>query len=53
LSSLDRNIQILKEYKELPEKLQLLIRIKEKRLQQILCNIEIWTRILPTWLKLN
>ena len=53
LSSLDKNIQILKDYKELPEKLQLLIRIKEKRLQQVLCNIRIWSEILPKWLKLN
>jgi hypothetical protein len=53
LSSLDKNIEILKSYKELPEKLQLLVRIKEKRLQQVLCNIRVWSEILPNWLKLN
>ncbi len=53
LSSLDKNIEILKSYKEFPEKLQLLVRIKEKRLQQVLCNIRVWSEILPNRLKLN
>jgi len=40
ITSLDRNIQVLEDYKKFPEKLNKLITKKEDRLEQILCNIE-------------
>lgn len=40
VSSLERNLEIIEEYKNFPEKLNKLISIKEVRLEQILCNIE-------------
>jgi hypothetical protein len=43
--SLDRNIEILKSYKEFPERLNEMLRIKEIRLDQILCNVEIISEV--------
>jgi hypothetical protein len=40
VNSIDKNIEILNEYKRFPEKLNKLIRFKEIRLEQILCNID-------------
>ena len=40
VSSLEKNIQTLEEYKTFPDKLAKLINIKEVWLEQILCNIE-------------
>ena len=45
--SIEENIEILKKWKSLPEDLNDLIRTREKRLEQILCNIE---QIVETWL---
>lgn len=40
IGSLEKNLEIIEEYKRFPEKLNKLISIKEVRLEQILCNIE-------------
>jgi hypothetical protein len=40
ITSLDRNIEVLEDYKDFPEKLNELISKKEERLEQILCNID-------------
>lgn len=54
IGSLDKNIKILNDYKKFPEELNKVIRIKEVRLEQILCNVEniqyvIWGRIWKNW----
>jgi hypothetical protein len=45
ISSIDKNIAILNEYKKFPEKINKMIKIKEVRINQILCNIETITKI--------
>lgn len=40
VNSLERNIEILEEYKKFPEQLAKLINIKEVWIEQIICNIE-------------
>ncbi len=40
IDSIDKNIEILNDYKRFPEKLNKLIRYKEIRLEQLLCNID-------------
>ncbi len=63
ITSLDRNIEVLEDYKDFPEKLNELISKKEERLEQILCNIDsisqmTWWRIekngkrFKTWVEL-
>lgn len=63
VSSIEKNIKILEEYKKFPEKLRKYIMWKEHFLYQILCNIEIinkviWWRIydngkrFKTWVEL-
>jgi hypothetical protein len=51
--SLERNIEILEEYKEFPEKLNELISIKEVWLEQILCNIEAISGLIGGWISSN
>ncbi len=51
--SLERNIQILQEYKEFPEKLSKLINIKEIWLEQILCNINAISSLMWEWIGTN
>lgn len=51
--SLERNIQILQEYKEFPDKLAKLINIKEVWLEQILCNIEAISKLMWQWISSN
>jgi hypothetical protein len=46
ISSLERNVEILKSYKEFPQEINELLRIKELRLEQILCNVEIISEVL-------
>ncbi len=46
ISSLEANISAIKEYKEIPEKINELITKKEEYLEQILCNIESISEIL-------
>lgn len=53
VSSLEKNIQILKEYQDFPRKLSELIGKKEERLAQILCNIESITALLWGWIGKN
>lgn len=53
LRSLERNIEILEEYKEFPEKLNELISIKEVWLEQILCNIEAISGLIGGWISSN
>jgi hypothetical protein len=40
IQSLNDNLEILNEYKELPEQISRLISKKQDYLEQILCNIE-------------
>lgn len=54
INSIDQNIETLQDYKNFPEKLHKLIKYKEIRLEQILCNIEtisyiLWWRIWDNW----
>lgn len=54
LSSLNQNIATLKEYKKIPEKVNKMLKIKEVRLSQILCNVEtitkiMWWRLWQNW----
>lgn len=54
LNSIEQNIEVLEDYKKLPEKIMKLINIKEIWLEQILCNIDslatlMWERITKNW----
>lgn len=53
IQSWETNIQILEEYKWLPEQLENLFGAKQKWLEQILCNIEAISWLLWEWLKTN
>jgi len=53
VTSLERNIQILEEYKEFPDKLAKLINIKEVWLEQILCNVEAISKLMWEWINTN
>lgn len=53
LNSLDKNIEIIEEYKKLPEKLIGLLNKKEVRLEQILCNVDTLTTLFWWWLGAN
>jgi hypothetical protein len=46
IASLERNIEVLEEYKRFPEKLAKLINIKEVWLEQILCNIDAISKLM-------
>lgn len=52
-SSLERNIQTLKEYKDIPKKINDLLGKKEVRLEQILCNIETISKLMGGWIGKN
>ena len=50
ISSLEANLEILNDYKEIPKKINKMINVKQRYLSQILCNIEtisfiLWWRI--------
>lgn len=54
ISSIDKNIETLKDYKNFPVKIHKMLNIKESRINQILCNIEwitkiTWWRIWDNW----
>lgn len=54
LNSIERNIEIIDEYKKTPEKIYNWLNAKEKYLKQIICNIDIisslmWWRISDNW----
>jgi len=53
IASLERNIQVLEEYKEFPDKLAKLMNIKEVWLEQILCNIEAISKLMWEWINKN
>ncbi len=53
ISSLERNIAILDDYKRFPEKLNKLITIKQTRLEQILCNVDAISGMLSWWISFN
>ena len=53
ISSLERNISILEDYKRFPEKLNQLINIKQTRLEQILCNVDAISAMLGGWIGNN
>ncbi len=53
LSTLDKNIEILKSYKEFPAELHKLLRAKDLWLEQILCNVEIISEIVWGWIGEN
>ncbi len=63
INSLRQNLEVIKEYKEIPEKINSYLNKKEEYLEQILCNIEtistlLWGRIwkngdrFKTWVEL-
>lgn len=45
ISSIDQNISILKWYKNIPEDIYKMLKIKDIRIEQILCNIETISKI--------
>lgn len=45
ISSIDQNISILKGYKNIPEDIYKMLKIKDIRIEQILCNIETISKI--------
>lgn len=54
ISSLERNIATLEDYKKMPEKIYNWLNVKERYLEQILCNVEsiselMWWRISKNW----
>jgi hypothetical protein len=53
IASLERNIEVLEEYKRFPEKLAKLINIKEVWLEQILCNIDAISKLMWEWINTN
>ena len=53
ISSLERNISILEDYKRFPEKLNKLITIKQTRLEQIVCNVDAISGMLGGWISFN
>jgi hypothetical protein len=53
ISSLERNIAAIEEYKQFPEKLQKLLNIKQTWLEQILCNIEAISELMGGWVNDN
>lgn len=51
--SIERNIEILESYKNLPEELYKMLKIKDIWLEQILCNIETISKITWGWIGEN
>ncbi|MDD5769409.1 MAG: hypothetical protein PHE25_00425 [Candidatus Gracilibacteria bacterium] len=45
INSIDKNIEILNDYKNFPEKIYKMLKIKEIRLNQVLCYLETITKI--------
>ena len=45
INSIDKNIAILKSYKNIPEDVYKMLKIKDVRIEQILCNIETISKI--------
>lgn len=53
INSVRYNIEILRSYAEIPERLAKLINIKEVWLEQILCNIEAIAELMGKWINEN
>lgn len=53
ISILNKNIEIIESYKKIPEQLHSLINVKEKLLEQILCNIEQLSEMTSGWITTN
>lgn len=45
INSIDKNIEILQRYKKIPEDIFKMVKIKEVRIEQILCNLETISKI--------
>jgi archaellum component FlaC len=45
INSLEKNIEVVEEYKKLPEKLNNWFNVKERYLEQIMCNVEAISQI--------
>jgi hypothetical protein len=45
INSIDKNIEILRGYKNIPEDVYRMLKIKDIRIEQILCNIETISKI--------
>ncbi len=53
ISSLEKNLRTLEEYKRFPEKLQKLLTWKQRYIEQIICNIRTIEKMLGWWMKDN
>ncbi len=53
ISSLEKNLRTLEDYKKFPEKLQKLLTWKQRYIEQIVCNIRTIEKMLGGWLKDN
>ena len=53
IRSLEKNIEIIESYKDIPEKINSLINKKEDWLYQLLCNIEIISELTWDWITKN
>lgn len=53
IRAIDRNIEILNEYKNFPHELNKLLNIKQVRLEQILCNIDAISQFMGGWITEN
>ena len=54
ISSLEKNLEVINDYKDIPKKINKLVNKKQYYLEQILCNIDtvsfiLWWRILKNW----
>lgn len=53
IESLEKNIEILEKWKKLPEDINDLIRIRETRLEQLVCNFETMLEVWVVWISEN
>ncbi|MBW7954446.1 VCBS repeat-containing protein [Candidatus Gracilibacteria bacterium] len=53
ISSIDRNIEILKSYKNIPQDVYKILKIKDVWIEQILCNLETISKITGGWIGEN
>jgi hypothetical protein len=53
INSLEKNIEVIEEYKKLPEKLNKWFNVKERYLEQIMCNVDTISKITWWWINEN
>ncbi len=53
MSSLQKNIRIINDYKKFPEKLQKYVTWKQRYMSELLCNVETVRQVLGGWIKDN